>query len=256
MKPTFFKGVLVGAIVGAVVAAATTAIAATHVFNLEASNTAAAKTSVTGNFNDRLFQFTNTSTGSGATALSLTVGSGRPPLVVNSSRKVTNLNADQLDGLDSTSFVSTAKPSGLVGEAWHDVGTPTGVPWGGDDITCAELFDDCPWQNYTAATGWNPAGYYKDPLGVVHLKGLVWCSCNSNQQYVPGPSAPTRTVFTLPVGYRPAANEAATVWANWSYLHLAVHSNGDVEIRPHTDSETTDAKTALSLDGITFRAGG
>ncbi len=36
-------------------------------------------------------------------ALNLQVGSG-PPLAVNSSEKVTNLNSDQLDGVDSTQF--------------------------------------------------------------------------------------------------------------------------------------------------------
>lgn len=40
-------------------------------------------------------------------ALSLKVGSG-PPLAVNSTGKVANLNADQLDGQDSTAFVPTA----------------------------------------------------------------------------------------------------------------------------------------------------
>jgi hypothetical protein len=38
----------------------------------------------------------------GATALRLVVNSGKPPLSVNSGAKVTSLNADQLDGLDST----------------------------------------------------------------------------------------------------------------------------------------------------------
>ena len=39
-------------------------------------------------------------------ALNLQVGSG-PPLAVNSSEKVTNLNSDQLDGVDSTQFAQT-----------------------------------------------------------------------------------------------------------------------------------------------------
>ena len=98
MRGSSLKGVVVGAIVGAVVAAATTAIAAPHVFNLEASNSAAAKTSVTGSFNDRMLQLTNNSGGANATALGLTVPAGRPPLAVSSSVLVPNLNADSVDG--------------------------------------------------------------------------------------------------------------------------------------------------------------
>jgi hypothetical protein len=51
-----------------------------------------------------MVQLTNKSTGSTASALGLTVGSGRPPLVVNSSTRVANLNADKLDGLDSSAL--------------------------------------------------------------------------------------------------------------------------------------------------------
>jgi hypothetical protein len=69
MQGMSLKGVVVGAIVGAMVGAATTAIAAVHVFNLEASNSAAAKTSVTGNVNDKLLQLTNNSSGANATGL-------------------------------------------------------------------------------------------------------------------------------------------------------------------------------------------
>jgi hypothetical protein len=39
-------------------------------------------------------------------ALNLVVRAGQPPLKVNSSGKVANLNADKLDGLDSTKFAS------------------------------------------------------------------------------------------------------------------------------------------------------
>jgi len=56
----------------------------------------------------KALQVTNTSTGAGATALGLNVASGHPPFTTNSGTKVTNLNADKLDGQDSTSFVTTA----------------------------------------------------------------------------------------------------------------------------------------------------
>jgi hypothetical protein len=55
--------------------------------------------------NGRALQITNASTGANATALGLAVGPGRPPMIVNSAVKVTNLNADRIDGLDSAQLV-------------------------------------------------------------------------------------------------------------------------------------------------------
>ena len=65
-------------------------------------------------FAGKALQLTNTSTGAGATALGLTVGSGRPPFIVNSGTKVTNLNADKLDGLDSTGFLPRSNVKSLA----------------------------------------------------------------------------------------------------------------------------------------------
>jgi hypothetical protein len=60
-------------------------------------------------FSGKALQLTNTGTGTGATALGLNVASGHPPFTVNSGTKVMNLNADRLDGLDSTAFVPSSK---------------------------------------------------------------------------------------------------------------------------------------------------
>ncbi len=118
MQGISLKGIVVGAIVGATVAAATTALAAVHVFNLEASNTAAAKTSVTGSFNDKLLQLTNSSSGANATALGLSVAAGKPPLTVSSNTKVANLNADMVDGFeaDATPVKNKLLPLGSSGQ--------------------------------------------------------------------------------------------------------------------------------------------
>jgi hypothetical protein len=70
-----------------------TAYAATGgTFLLGKSNTASATTSLTN---------------SAGTALSLNSKTGTAPLKVNHTTKVTNLNSDQLDGLDSTKFALT-----------------------------------------------------------------------------------------------------------------------------------------------------
>lgn len=98
------------------------------VFNLGVVNTVNALTTLTGSLNARLLQVTNTSTGAGAgaigainkgagastiraqndgngPALGLFVTNNVPPIVTNSNGKVTNLNADSLDGLDSSNFL-------------------------------------------------------------------------------------------------------------------------------------------------------
>ena len=90
------------------------AYATVKTFMLGTANTSDAPTTVTAastwptSGGQRLFQFTNTNTTTGATALGLHVASGHAPFTVNSSTKVTNLNADQLDGKDSTAFYPSA----------------------------------------------------------------------------------------------------------------------------------------------------
>jgi hypothetical protein len=112
MKPTFLKGIALGATIGAVCATATVALASTLPFTLGATNHVNAQTKVTNVGSNGtpsaiagpLMTLENTSTNSGATALRLTTPSGHAPFNTNSSTKVDNLNADRLDGLDSTSL--------------------------------------------------------------------------------------------------------------------------------------------------------
>src|SRR3954468_21614508 len=77
-------------------------------FLLGNPNSAISTTSLTAPVAGKGLQGTNTSTGTGATALGLNTASGHPPFTVNSGTKVTNLNADKLDGIDSTGFVSSS----------------------------------------------------------------------------------------------------------------------------------------------------
>jgi hypothetical protein len=73
-------------------------------FILGQSNTASSKTVLTAPLAGPAMQVSNSSTATGATGLQLTVASGKPPLTVNSTGKVTNLNVDRIDNLDSTAF--------------------------------------------------------------------------------------------------------------------------------------------------------
>jgi len=58
-----------------------------------------------GGLNGPMIQLTNSSTAAGATALGLTVGSGRPPFTTSSTVRVPKLNADRLGGVDSSSLI-------------------------------------------------------------------------------------------------------------------------------------------------------
>ncbi|NEP94495.1 hypothetical protein, partial [Okeania sp. SIO2F5] len=90
------------------------------------------------------------------------------------------------------------------------------------------------WVNY--GRGYNSAGYFKDSLGIVHLKGLV-------------KNGTANTIFTLPVGYRPAAQELHSVATSPNAMaRVDILSNGTVQ-------RISGSSTWISLDGITFRAG-
>lgn len=73
-------------------------------FILGRSNSASTQTRLVTPLAGTAFRVDNTNTAAGSTALGLFVGAGRTPFTVNSTVKVANLNADLLDGLNSTGF--------------------------------------------------------------------------------------------------------------------------------------------------------
>jgi hypothetical protein len=58
--------------------------------------------------NGAMFEVHNSNVGTNDTALSLKVQGGEPPMKVNSATKVTNLNADKLDGKHAGGFLPNA----------------------------------------------------------------------------------------------------------------------------------------------------
>jgi hypothetical protein len=69
------------------------------------NNTATAITKLTGTVGGGpALQVSNPSTATGSTALDLQVATGKAPMKVNRTTKVTNLNADLIDGKDSTTI--------------------------------------------------------------------------------------------------------------------------------------------------------
>lgn len=88
------------------------------------------------------------------------------------------------------------------------------------------------WLDYVGA-GASPAGFYKDPWGRVHLRGLI------DSGSVPG------DIFTLPSGYRPDQIARFLVADNAAYGRIQVLTSGIVHISAGT--------APISLDGISFR---
>jgi len=205
--------------------------------------------------NDRMIQLVNNSTGANASALGLQVGSGRPPFTVNSSTKVTNLNADQLDNLDSSAF-ARAKP--LKWTAVKGTSSGTVVP---GTFRCLTGEDGNPycWQNYGG--GYTSAAFSKDPFGIVHLTGLVFCRVFSGGGFGPCvgkfSNLHLHEIFYLPTGYRPAAEEIFTSLSYTSATSPAQEILTRIDVRP--DGAVTvpyegDSYDYVSLDGLTFPA--
>lgn len=121
-------------------------------------------------------------------------------------------------------------PAGSVAppEAFHDVGA------GGPDFENG-------WTNFGPGF-YETAGFYKDPLGVVHLKGSV-------------KNGSIGAIFTLPAGYRPARSQFFAVPAGNAFGDVLVRglSEGAVAGRVHFNVGST---ALVALDGITFRAAG
>jgi hypothetical protein len=106
MRYQFFKGAVAGGVGAAVVMAASAALAGSGVggvFNLGRTNTVGAQTTLTGNAGS-VAQLRVQNTGGGP-AFAAVVKPGAAPFTVSSSVRVHGLNADKLDGIDSTGFL-------------------------------------------------------------------------------------------------------------------------------------------------------
>jgi hypothetical protein len=136
-----------------------------------------------------------------------------------------------LDNKDSTAFA-------LAGaEPWHDA-----------TLNSGNTGQQCSWTNYGGEQ--NPAGYFRDSAGVVHLRGLVVAAggsvldCGSGD----GDEAP----FTLPAGYWPDHDWALAAISNNNPGRINVDIGGIVSIENNFPG-WADAKQWVSLDGLTFR---
>lgn len=92
------------------------------------------------------------------------------------------------------------------------------------------------WANFDTG-GNSTAGYYKNDMGEVRLKGRL-----KN-----GSTAAFTDIFVLPVGYRPAQNKEFTASCSTGFASVFVTSAGNVQFYRGTNAE-------LSIDTISFRA--
>jgi hypothetical protein len=130
---------------------------------------------------------------------------------------------------------SYPNPSLAAPERWHEIGSAGNPGFGRCNVNSAT-----DWQNDEAGT-LATAAFYRDPYGVVHLKGSIKC---------PGAMPLTGSnIFVLPPGYSPgdelwlpisADGGAASVYTFSShYLNYATGAVG--------------ANGRLSLDGVSWR---
>lgn len=89
------------------------------------------------------------------------------------------------------------------------------------------------WVNY--GIGYNPAGYYKDPTGRVHLRGLVKSGTAANA-----------VIFTLPSGYLPPNLCIFSGSSNDAWCEVRVDTSGNVF------AQAGGSTTWISLDGVSF----
>ena len=136
----------------------------------------------------------------------------------NAANATTAANAANLGGQPASAYLL----SGTSGEAWHLVGT-LGQP----------AFENG-WTNYGG--GFAPAAFYLDPIGRVHLQGIVKNGAKES------------TVFTLPAGYRPPEHLAFAVAAG-----TAPGKVEDVDVYSSGAVFAFGAESVIGLDGISFR---
>jgi hypothetical protein len=116
-------------------------------FILGQNNVATAITKLAGavGVDGPMLRINNNNAGANATALNLQVEPGKPPMTVDSSVRVDNLNADRLDGQDSSAFLGVnAKAADSDTVDGHHAECPPGNPPGGTLVIRGFCFDVSP----------------------------------------------------------------------------------------------------------------
>jgi hypothetical protein len=202
----------------------------------------------------------------GAKLATNAVTSGR---VADGSLRGADVLDDSLTGADIDE--STLATGGGVGtpEAWHDVaaGSTTEDRCADARVTAVfcsarDSFDPkyYPWRNYGGA--FSPVAFYKDQLGIIHLKGLAQAALQYGTV-----DLEERPIFRLPAGYRPQTRRVFTSVgtniedsAEVAIGRIDIIPNGLVTLVHACGIELGEQCSAsgadVTLDGITFRTNG
>ena len=132
---------------------------------------------------------------------------------------------------------------------WEHIGVSYPSPYAHKSLTLLSLFvsgqatlAQQAWLTPTLLNGWvnfglgyATAGYMKDSMGFVHIKGLI----------KGGVTTTNTVILTLPISHRPAENCAFTVYSNDGAIGTAqiIAATGDVQI-------VTGSNVNFSLNGI------
>jgi hypothetical protein len=176
-------------------------------FILGKSNSASSTTSLTAPVAAKGLQVTNTSTGAGATALGLNVASGHAPFTVNSGAKVANLNADKLDGLDSSVFFPSSDVKPLVFNPGHvcvnagDAGCSTTFSLGGLSLA-AKCF---------SSNGGADSNLEIDNTSATNQVGYAYVAATSTPAANQGVGPPSSSIFDLNQSPGPALEAQGTL---------------------------------------------
>lgn len=149
--------------------------------------------------------------------------------------KITNSATLSTAGAKLVSLVNNATEklyvdlNGFVSFPGTGTAVPPTITW-----TAPSLLNS--WVNYGAP--YFNAGYYKDALGFVHIRGLVKSGSSS-----------TANVFQLPAGYRPANTTYLPAIGNGAMCNVSVDSSGNVF------SNVNFTTNSFSLDSVFYAEG-
>jgi hypothetical protein len=144
-------------------------------------------------------------------------------------------------------FNPGASPSGSprpqivpVADVWHEIGAPGEPPFGeGWKNDVPPYICSSPLPQPPGCPTYSTAAFYKDPLGIVHLKGTISF----------GQSGST-IAFRLPPGYRTSTAAVFTVATSFAGRFVLY----DGYFQHDVDGGYPPGTKYFSLDGISFRA--